>query len=260
MSALPKYTPDYDDDPQPLREGTMGLLEHLEELRRRLIVALSAVVGGALVGLIVADRVFDFVMQPLRQALPAGAERIYTEPTEGFGVYLQVVILTGLIVASPVVLWQAWAFIAPGLYTREKRVAIPFVMSATCCFLAGAAFSHYIAFPAATTFLASFSNDYIKFRPRLGPSFAMYLHMLLIFGATFQMPTVTMFLARLGMITARWLIRHVKYAILLIFIVAAVATPTADPSGQIVLAVPMLVLYAISIVVAWVCAPRRARS
>ena len=98
-----------------------------------------------------------------------------------------------------------------------------------------------------------------QYLPRLGPSFAMYLHMLLIFGAMFQMPTATMFLARLRMITARWLIRHVKYAVLVIFIVAAVATPTADPSGQIVLAVPMMVLYAISIVVAWVCAPRRAR-
>ena len=259
MSALPKYTPEYDDDPQPLREGTMGLLEHLEELRRRIIIALAAVAVGALIGLTIGDRVFDFVMQPLRNSLPPGVKAMYTEPTEGFGIYFQVVILTGLLLASPVVTWQVWAFIAPGLYSREKKIVIPFVLSATCCFVAGAAFSHYVAYPAATVFLASFSNQYIEFRPRLAPSFAMYLHMTLVFGAIFQMPTATMFLARLGMVTARWLIRHVKYAILLIFIVAAVATPTADPSGQIVLAVPMLVLYGISIVVAWVCAPRRAR-
>ena len=256
MSALPKYTPEYDDDLEPQGLGAMGLLEHLDELRKRIIVALSAVAVGALLGFTVGDRMFEFVMQPLRKALPPNAVMIYTEPTEGFSVYLQVVLLTGILLASPVVLWQVWAFIAPGLYGREKRIVVPFVVSATCCFVGGAAFSHYIAFPAAVTFLASFSNDYILFRPRLGPNFALYIRMVLMFGIVFQMPTLTMFLSRLGLVTARWLIRHVKYAVLLIFIVAAVATPTTDPSGQVILAVPMLVLYAISIVVAWVCAPR----
>jgi sec-independent protein translocase protein TatC len=183
--------------------------------------------------------------------LPSGGKLIYTEPTEAFLIYLKMAALVGLILALPVLLWQAWSFIAPGLYSHEKRLAVPFVVSSTVFFVAGALFAHYIAFPAAWLFFAGFSTDYVEFAPRIAPVFSMYVKMVLGLGAVFQMPTVVMFLARVGLVTPRFLLRHIKYAILLIFVVAALITPP-DVVSQILIAGPMIVLYLFSVLVAWV--------
>ena len=157
-----------------------------------------------------------------------------------------------------------WLFIAPGLYVHEKKLAIPFVVMSSAFFIGGAAFAHYVVFPLTWTFLGSFANDTVTFMPRVEPAFSLYMKLMLTFGLIFQMPTLVLFLAKLGLVTARFLIKNIKYAILIMFIVGAVLSPGTDPVGQIAMAGPMFLLYLFSIVLAWLFgkkrAPRRSRS
>ena len=238
--------------------GEMSFLEHLDELRHRLVVSLAAVIVGFFASLFFIDRIFSFVMRPLQEILPHGGKLIYTEPTEAFMLQLKVAALAGLVLAAPLVMWQVWLFVAPGLYSREKRFALPFVFFSTFFFVAGAAFSHYVVFPTAWSFLASFTTDYMEFTPKVSSTFTLYARMLLAFGLVFQMPTVVLALARMGVVTAGFLVRHTKYAILIIFIVAAVVTPTSDVVTQALMAAPMIVLYGLSIVIAWIFGRRKA--
>ncbi len=259
MSALPRFEHESDDDRQLASlGGRMGFLEHLEELRRRLIVSLVAIGVGFCVSLLFAERIFTFVMTPLRDALPPGGHLVYMDGGEMFVITLQVAFLAGVLLAAPVIMLQAWLFIAPGLYVHEKRLAIPFVLSATLCFLGGAAFSHYVSFPAASRFFASFASGFVEFQPRVSSALSLYIRMLLACALAFQLPTVTMFLARMRLVTARWMIRNVKYAVLGVFVIAALVTPDGSPVSQVTLAVPMLALYVLSIGVAFVFAPRRS--
>lgn len=253
----PPPRPIDDDEEDEGIGGKMSFLEHLDELRQRLIRALLAVLVGFLVAVAFINPIFDFVMAPLQAILPSGGKLIYTEPTEAFMLYMKMAALVGLMLALPVVLWQLWSFIAPGLYAHEKRFAIPFVMMSTVFFIGGALFSHYVVFPAMWRFFASFSTDTVEFAPRIEPVFSLYVRMALGMGAVFEMPTLVMFLARVGLVTPRFLIRHTKYAILIIFVVAAIVTPSPDVVSQFLLALPMIVLYAFSIVVAWVFQKRR---
>jgi sec-independent protein translocase protein TatC len=243
-----------DDDHDELEgggDGKMSFLEHLDELRKRLIWSIVALVGGFLVSIVFIDRIFGFIMRPLAATLPAGHKMIYTEPTEAFLLQLKVAALTGVLVAAPFVMWQLWLFIAPGLYRREKRLALPFVVSASLLFAAGAAFNHYIMFPVAFKFLGGFSTDYMEFLPRISPVFSLYAQLFLAFGLVFQMPVIVFTLARLGLVTARFLWRNAKYAILIIFVLSAVITPTSDPVNQTLMAAPMTLLYFVSIGIAW---------
>lgn len=247
------------DDEDALGDGRMSFLDHLDELRRRLTHAVVALLVGFVVAMAFAQQAQDFVMTPLLATLPEGAHFIYTEPAEAFFLQLKIAAILGLIIASPYVMWQVWLFIAPGLYANEKRFAVPFVLGTTTLFGAGAAFSHYVVFPAAFAFFGGFSNDKVIFTPRIEPVFGMYAWLLLAMGVIFQMPMLVMVLARLGMVTAGFLAKHTKYAILIIFIIAAIATPSPDPVSQTVVAAPMCVLYALSIGVAWVFQKRRAK-
>ena len=241
--------------------GKMSFLEHLDELRRRLVVSIVSVLAGfLLVAVFFIDQIFAFVMKPLQAILPHGGKLIYTEPTEAFMLQLKVAALAGLILAAPVVMWQVWLFVAPGLYAREKRFALPFVVFSSLFFIGGAAFSHYVVFPTAWAFLASFTTEYMEFTPKISSTFSLYARMLLAFGLVFQMPTVVFALARMGVVTAGFLARHVKYAILSIFIVAAVVTPTSDVVTQAMMAAPMIVLYGLSIVIAWLFAKKKPRN
>ena len=231
--------------------GRMSFLEHLDELRQRIIRGLTAVLIGFVVSLIFIDRIFRFVMEPQRAVVPSG-RFIYTEGPEAFLLQLKSAAIVGMMFALPVLLWQVWAFIAPGLYSNEKRLALPFVVSGTAFFVSGALFSHYVVFPAAWAFFASFSTDYMEFMPRIGSVFSLYVQMALGMGAVFQIPTVVMFLARIGLVTPRQLARNFKYAFLGVFIAAAIVTPGSDPLSQLLVAVPMLGLYALSIGIAWI--------
>jgi sec-independent protein translocase protein TatC len=259
-SVDPYATPGEDDELDELDDSAgakMSFLEHLDELRKRLMVSVAALTAGFLIAFTFINQIFDFIMKPLQAALHGG-KLIYTEPTEAFMLYMKMAALAGLVMAAPVIIWQVWLFVAPGLYSHEKRYAIPFVLFATFFFVLGALFSHYMVFPWAWAFFASFSDgkDYMQFTPKIEPAFALYAKMLLSFGLVFQMPTVVFFLARMGLVTARFMIRHTKYAILIIFIVAAVLTPGTDVVSQALMAAPMLVLYIISIFIAWIFAPK----
>jgi sec-independent protein translocase protein TatC len=231
--------------------GKMSFLEHLDELRKRIIRAVIAVGLGFLIACFFIQQLFDFIMKPLQGMLPPGGTLVYTDPTEAFVLYIKIAAIAGLLIASPAVMTQVWLFIAPGLYANEKKLAIPFVLMSTFFFLAGAAFSHYVVFPLTWQFFVSFTTDTLTFMPRIEPTFSLYMKMVLAFGLVFQMPTVVLFLARMGVVTARFLWRNIKYAVLIIFIVAAVVTPSADMVTQIAMAGPMILLYLLSIGLAW---------
>jgi len=243
---------DWEDEDSEPSHGKMSFLDHLDELRRRIIYALIAVALGVFVAVFFLDPIFDFVMRPMQAALSPGQTLIYTDPTEALMLKLKMAVIAALLLASPAVMAQVWLFIAPGLYSHEKKLAVPFVALSSICFIGGAAFAHYVVFPLTWKFFGSFSSDLITFMPRIEPAFGLYMKLVLVFGAVFQMPTLVLFLARLGIVTARFLVRNMKYAILIMFVVGAVLSPGTDPVGQILLAGPMFVLYLISIALAWI--------
>jgi sec-independent protein translocase protein TatC len=183
--------------------------------------------------------------------LRPGETMIYTYPTEAFMLYLRIALIAGLFIAAPLIFFQVWLFVAPALYSRERRYAIPFVVLSSIGFISGAAFSHYVAFPLMWRFFGSFSNDLVSFMPRIEDAFSLYMRMLLGMALVFQMPALVFFLARMGVVTARWMVRQFKYAVLVIVITAAVITPSSDIASQMIVAVPMLALYLLSIAIAW---------
>jgi sec-independent protein translocase protein TatC len=265
LVPFPSASPTPPDRDEPLVELTdqeefegggakMSFLEHLDELRNRLIACVWALAISCLIAYIFINRIFGFVMLPLQQMLPDDGRLVYTAGPEAFMLYVKVGALAGLMLAVPVILWQLWLFISPGLYTHEKRFAIPFVVFSTVFFLAGALFSHYIAFPWTWRFFISFETPYMQFMPKVSEAFSLYVKMLLGFGLIFQIPTLVFFLARMGLVSARFLARHTKYAVLIIFILAAVISPGTDIPSQLMMAGPMLGLYGFSILVAWVFA------
>ena len=247
-----------DDDPdEGSTSGRMSFLEHLDELRKRIINSLISLCLGIAIAAFFIDDIYAFVMLPLRQMLRPGETLIYTYPTEAFMLYLRIAIIAGLFVAAPLIFWQVWLFVAPALYSRERRYAIPFIVLSSAGVVAGAAFSHYVAFPLMWRFFASFSNEMVSFMPRIEDAFSLYIRMLLGMAIVFQMPALVFFLARMGVVTARWMIRQFKYAVLVIVIVAAVITPSSDIASQLIVAAPMLVLYVLSIGIAAVVGKKR---
>jgi sec-independent protein translocase protein TatC len=249
--------PHDDDEDDDFSSGKMSFLEHLDELRRRIIYSISGVFVGVLVSFVFINRIVDFVLAPTIASLPEGSRMIYTQPQEAFSRYIAVALISGIVLAAPFIMWQVWRFIAPGLYTNEKKLAIPFVVLSTSGFIGGAAFSHYIAYPLMNRFFASFNSPDLLYMPRLSDVFGLYTKMVLATGVIFQMPTVVLFLAKMDMITARFLIRKFKIAVLIIFIVAAVITPDGNPMGQAIMAAPMVGLYGLSIGIAWIVGSRR---
>jgi sec-independent protein translocase protein TatC len=232
-----------DDDEPP--EGRMTFLEHLDELRKRITHAVVALLVGFLIAFAFINRIVEFVYAR------------FTDPGEAFFIWIKIAAIAGLLISSPYVMWQVWLFIAPGLYANEKKLAVPFVIFASGLFVSGAAFSHYVLFPLAWRFFASFSNEYIKFTPRVEPVFDLYVRLVLALGIIFQLPMLIFVLARFGIVTARFLMRNFKYAVLIMFVTAAIVTPDGSIVNQLVMAAPMIVLYIISIGVAWLFGKRR---
>ena len=246
-----------DEDEDPGAPGVkMSFLEHLDELRKRIVnscIAIAVCVAG---GFYWINQIIDFILAPTRKALPPGVKLIYTQPGEAFSLYVQIALIMGVVLAAPYIMYQVWMFIAPGLYSNEKRMAYPFVFFTTVGFVAGAAFNHYVSFPFMMAFFASFNGIDLAFMPRLEDTFGLYTKMLLGMGAVFQMPTIVYFLAKMRLVTARFLWQHGKYAILIAYIIAAVVTPTGDQMNQTIFAAPMIALYFLSIGIAWVVNPR----
>jgi sec-independent protein translocase protein TatC len=250
--ALPEkpagFSPhDHDEEPA---EGRMTFLEHLDELRKRITHSVVGLLVGFILSFAFYDRIRTFIYLRLTEDIPGG-KLIFTEPTEGFFLLMKMCALTGVIIASPYIMLQVWLFIAPGLYAKEKKFAIPFVLSSSILFVAGAAFSHYMVFPAAWSFFASFSNEFIEFTPRIDPVFGLYVRLIIALGLTFQMPVLIFVLSKLGIVSAGWLIKNFKYAVLLMVIAAAIITPDGNPITQVLVAGPMVVLYLLGIAAAW---------
>jgi sec-independent protein translocase protein TatC len=263
LVPFPSARPGDDEDPESFDDSgsKMSFLEHLDELRKRLLYIAYSLVAGCVIAYAFIGKIYDFIMKPMYTILQSqpggGAQLIYTSGPEPFMLYMKIGFLAGIFFASPLIIWQVWRFIAPGLYSHEKKFAIPFVVLSTFFFVAGGLFSHYIAFPVTWQFFGGFSNDYMRFMPKIDEAFALYTKMLIGLGLIFEMPTLVFFLARMGVVTGRFLVKYFKYAFLIIFIVAAIISPGTDMMSQIVMAVPMLALYLISIVIAFVFQKRR---
>ena len=255
-SARPQpRNPDGDD----VHDGAMGFLDHLEELRRRIIRACIAIGVGMAVSGIFIDRIATFVLAQILRTLPAGSALIYTNPSEGFSFWFNLTLIAGLGLAAPFVMYQVWGFIAPGLYAREKKFVVPFILLTSLGTIIGALFGNYVLFPGMMKFFATFSSKHLIMMPSINDTFDHYVRMMLGMVVVFQMPTLVYFLARLRLVTARFLWRHIKYAVLVIFIVAAALTSSGDPWNQTMFALPMIGLYLISIVIAWIVAPKQEK-
>ncbi len=231
----------------------MTFLEHLDELRRRIIISLLAVVIAFALCFTFAQQIFDFLMSPLRAALPPGGELIATAVPEIFLLYLKMSFFAGIFLASPIILSQVWLFVAPGLYRNEKRYAVPFIFLGTGFFLGGASFGHFVVFPYAAHFLTTFGGDSIDILLTVSLVFGFYSKFILGMGLVFEIPTLVFVLARMGLVTPGFLWAKFKYAVLLIFVTAAIITPTPDVVTQSLLAIPMIGLYILSIGIAWLC-------
>jgi sec-independent protein translocase protein TatC len=236
----------------------MSFLDHLEELRQRLMKCLVALVVATGICWNWREQIFHFLTSPLR-AYDPDVKFIYTSPSEALMLYMKMAFFAGIFLAAPYVLYQVWAFIAPGLYAHEKKWAIPFITMGTFFFVGGAAFGHFFLFPMTFRFLGEFGGGDMQFLPKVDEYYSFYSWFLLGLGVVFQLPVVVFVLARIGLVTPMFLLKQFKYAVLISFVLAAVITPTPDVVTQSMLAVPMLGLYLLGVGVAFVFArPRKA--
>jgi sec-independent protein translocase protein TatC len=227
-------------------EKKLPLTTHLQELRKRLILSFIAVGGGFALCYAFAEKIFDILAAPLLKMMPTGGSLIFTSVAEAFFTYMKVAFISGLILASPFVLYQIWAFVAPGLYRNEKKYVVPFVLAGSFFFAIGILFAYTIALPIGFKFLLGFATDFIKPLPSMKEYLSFSIKFLLAFGLVFEFPVVLVLLARIGVVDAKTLARQRKYAILLIFVFAAILTPP-DIISQVIVALPMIGLYELSI-------------
>ena len=239
--------PGKEDQGAALKE--MSLLDHLGELRDRIVRAVIAALVGFLACYAFRKELFHIQMKPLLDVLPPESHLIYTSLPEAFFTYVKVSFVAGLFLVSPYIFYQIWQFISPGLYEQERKYIIPISFLSALFFVFGALFGYYIVFPFGFEFFMGYADELIKPMPSLREYFSFSLKLLLAFGLIFELPVFIFFLARLGLVTAASLRKNRKYAVLLAFITAAILTPP-DVITQILMAVPLIILYEISIYVA----------
>jgi sec-independent protein translocase protein TatC len=241
--------------------GSMSFLDHLEELRRRVVYGFLYVVAGLCICWGFHEKIFAILQRPIAVALAnhhLEQKLVYLNPTDPFDMYLKISFLAGIFVASPFVLYQVWAFIAPALYRNERRYVLPFMASTVGLFLAGGFFGYKLVYPPALDFLISFSG---QFTPMItiGEYTSLFLTIIGGLGIVFEMPILVFFLALMGILSAGWMWRNFRYAILVIFIIAAIITPTTDIMNMCIFAAPMIGLYLVSIAIAWFVHPTRRK-
>ncbi|RPI26922.1 MAG: twin-arginine translocase subunit TatC [Acidobacteria bacterium] len=246
-----------EDDAEGRELGArMTFLEHLDELRRRILYSIIGLSVGFAVCWVFREEIFHFIRRPIDDVVK---QLVMTKPTEAFTIYMKVAFIGGIFVAIPFILVQVWMFIAPGLYRKEKRFAFPFLLSSTGLFILGGAFAYYIVLPPALRFLI------LEFGSQFTPMITAMDYFDLVFlivvgmGAVFQLPVLIAFLSIFGLVTPRFLWKNFRYAFLLITIAAAIVSPTTDPFNLLLWTGPMVVLYLIGIVVSWVFKRRRAK-
>ena len=253
--------------PEPENDGSMTLWEHLEELRGRIVRMALAFLVGSIVCWIYKEGILDWLTLPLKAGWPKGVgapSLHFGTPAALFISYVRLSALSGFLFALPIILYQLWAFIAPGLYSREKKFAIPFVVSSVLLFVGGGYFGYRVAFPPAFQFLLGFADKLPKSGVTMQPTVMIgdYIEfvtrMFLAFGAVAELPVLAFFLTVAGIITHRHLIKFFRYFIVVAFIISAIVTPP-DPLSQILLAVPLIGLYGVSIGVSWIFTINRER-
>lgn len=240
----------------------MSLLEHLEELRKRLIHSAVYIIAGFFIGYSLREKIYGFMEKPILYAL--GKHHLpqqlnYHNPLDGFNLFLKISFMAGCIIAAPFVLYQVWLFISPGLYKNEKRYVVPFMIATVSLFLAGAYFGYRWVFPGSLDFLLTYSK---QFNPLIEISeyTDLFLTVILGLGITFELPILVMFLSLFGIVSPKFLWKNLRIAILIVFIIAAIICPTPDPLTMCVFAMPMLALYLISIGVSFMVHPARRRA
>ena len=229
--------------------GEMGFLDHLQELRKRIIHAIAAAFAGMLACFAFSQQLFEWLMLPLYRVMPDKSSMIYTAPHEAFFTYIKVALVAGIFLTSPYIFYQVWLFVKPGLYASERKYLLPIAFCSALLFVGGAIFGYFIIFPPAYNFFMSFTNQYISPMISMKEGFSFALRILLAFGIVFELPLAIFFLARLGLVTSDMLRRARKYAILCIFAVSALLTPP-DLFTQTFMAGPVIVLYEASIWIA----------
>ncbi len=239
----------------------MSFLEHLEELRRRIIYCIIAAAAGCGLCWWRVEKLVDLMQKPIVTALHANGlpeKLVYLNPIDPFNLYLKVAGVAGLFVASPFILYQVWMFIAPGLYRNEKRYVWPFMISTVTLFLLGGAFGYTLVYPQALRFLIEFNKQFTAM-VTIEEYSKLFVAIIVGMGVIFEMPILVFFLSLMGIVTAGWMWRNLRYSILGIFIVAAVLTPTTDILNMCIFAAPMIALYVVSIFIAWVAHPAQRR-
>jgi len=221
---------------------------HLEELRKRLIICFVAIGIGVVIAYGFKEKLFEILTLPLIREMRPGDKLIFTGLTEAFFTYMKVSFLAGIILVSPVIIYQFWAFVGPGLYKKERPYFVPIVLLSVFFFVGGSLFCFFVVFPFAFKFFLSFATDVIQPLPSMNEYLSFASVTMLAFGLVFELPLVIVFLARLGIVTVDFLRKNRKYAILLIFLVAAILTPGPDVVSQVLMAIPLMFLYEISIV------------
>ena len=246
--------PTIDTQPDPESElPKMGFLDHLEELRRRLLISVIAVIVGFLACWTFAETIFGYLQAPLTRFLPPGDKLAFTRLTAPFFLYMKVAFFAGLFVAAPVILLQLWLFIAPGLYKKERRLAAPFIIFGSLFFILGGYFGYRYLLPATCSFFVETGKQF-KQMVTVDDYFSFASVIILATGVVFETPILIFFLARLGIVTPAFLMQKFKYAIVLAFVISAVITPTPDMVTQAALAVPMILLYLLGVGVAYLFA------
>ena len=234
----------------------MTFLEHLDDLRKRLFYSFLAIVFSVIPAWIFHKQIYDILAIPVNQYLPEGETLAFTKLTEPFMVYIKVSFLAAIFAISPFLFFQLWKFVAPGLYQREKKYVIPFVLFTTIFFASGAVFAYFVVFPFACRFFLGIGAD---FQPviKMDEYFSLAIRVIIGIALVFELPTLVFFLSRMGLVTAKWMVKKFKYAVLVIFIIAAIITPTPDMLTQSIIGVPMLALYGFSILIAFFSEKRK---
>ena len=222
---------------------------HLVELRKRLGISVLTVLVMFFIMFSVWQPILEWMTAPLTAVLPKGSSVVFTKLQEPFFTALKVSFFTGFIASLPIIFWQVWLFVAPGLYDHEKKYVLPFVLSATFMFLSGGAFAYYIVVPFGFTFLVNFGSQLFTALPSIGEYVGFFTKLILGFGVAFELPVITFFLASIGLVTDKSLKEFFRYALVVIFLVSALLTPP-DVLTQFLMAGPMILLYALSIFIA----------
>ncbi len=242
-------------------KGGMKFLEHAEELRKRIIFSIIPMVVFLAPCYIFSEQLFELLMRPVIQSLPEGSSLIFTRPAEGFLTYVKVSLFFSFLLSVPFIIYNAWQFVSPALYKKEKKIVIPVVISATLCFALGAFFCYIVAAPKGLGFLlGEYSTEHIRALPSIKDALSFLTALMIGFGVVFEFPLMIFILARLGVVTSKFLARQRKYALLVNAILAAFITPTTDAISMMFMLIPLFIFYELGIVIAKVFGKEREKN